>query len=278
MRCHKILELTEEYIMGELDEDQRTLVENHFRECADCRKEYEEIKALVSNIQNIKNRLNTEEVIITMNKKNIVNQLEKSERHPFTRFVPGIAACIFLVMFLFAGSILAFPSFASKYVPKLPFIKELSQAKVENNEIKQQIESAKKENEQLKIEIKRIKDVEVKEVTTSVGVPAAEDKAVQELVIDFIKAQYHGDINALKDMSTEEFKKQIDGNKQGIILIKRGEVIFTQITNVAKEGEKYLVFVRLNDSEEKDDADYQEDFEVVKVAGKYLVSFAGKDA
>ena len=61
-------------------------------------------------------------------------------------------------------------------------------------------------------------------------------------------------------------------------MIKRGEVIFTQITNVAKEGEKYLVFVRLNDSIEKDDADYQEDFEVVKVAGKYLVSFVGKDA
>ena len=261
MNCHKVLKLMEEYVMNELGEDQRILVEKHCRECADCRKEYEKIKALVGNIQNIKNRLNTEEVVITMNKKNITSQLEKKERHLFTRFVPTIVACVFLVVSLFTGSIL------------------LLQAKAENNEIKQQIESVKKENEQLKIEIKRIGDIKVNEVNTSVGVPAAEDKAVQELVIDFIKAQYRGDINALKNMSTEEFKKQIDKLiKQGIILNSKGEVVFTQITNVAKEGEKYLVFVRLNDSIEKEDADYQEDFEVLKVGGKYLVSFVGKDA
>ncbi|MDO8686372.1 MAG: zf-HC2 domain-containing protein, partial [Clostridiales bacterium] len=102
MRCHKVLELTEEYIMGELNADRRAFIENHFRECADCRKEYEEIKVLVNNIRNIKNRLNPEEVNITMNKRNIVKQLGRPERHPFMRFVPGFAACVFLVMFLLA--------------------------------------------------------------------------------------------------------------------------------------------------------------------------------
>ncbi len=281
MNCREFLKLMEEYIMDKISPVQRTAIENHLEVCKQCRLEYEKTKALVQKIRNIKNVLRSREDIgmnMDMNKKSIVNKLNKPERRSYTRLLPGIAACVFFVMFVFSGFILAFPSLACRYIPEIPLVKELSQTIEENSEIRQEIEAVKMENEQLKMEIKKIKDIEVNEVTTSEGVSEEEDRAVQELVVDFIKAQYRKDIDALKQMSTDEFKKQIDRMKQSIFMGKGGEVVFTQITNVAKDNDIYYVFVRLNDSAESDDADFQENFEVVRVGEEYLVSFVGLDA
>ncbi len=281
MNCREFLKLMEEYIMNKTRPAQRAVIEDHLEVCEECRLEFEKTKALVEKIRNMKNVLRSRENVgmnMDMNKKSIVNRLNKPERRSFTRFLPGIAACVFFVMFLFSGFILAFPSLACRYIPEVPLVKELSQVMEENSEIRQEIEAVKIENEQLKMEIKKIKDIEVNEITTSEGVSEEEGKAVQELVVDFIKAQYRKDLNALKEMSTDEFKKQIDRMKQSIFMGKGGEVVFTQITNVAKDNDIYYVFVRLNDSAESDDADFQENFEVVRVGEKYLVSFVGLDA
>jgi len=102
--------------------------------------------------------------------------------------------------------------------------------------------------------------------------------AVQQLAVNFIIAQFKGDIELIKSMCTDDFKSYVDKNKDTILWRKNGEALFTQITNVAKEGDRYFVFVRLNETGSNGEADYQENFEIIKINGEYLVDFMGNDA
>lgn len=96
------------------------------------------------------------------------------------------------------------------------------------------------------------------------------------MAIAFIKAQYRGDIEAIKQMCTDEFRKKVEHNPAQYLLDDKGNVVFTQIRNVAKEGDLYLVYVRLSD--DSDISSYQINFEIVKENDEFLVNFAGYDA
>ncbi|HOA97979.1 MAG TPA: hypothetical protein PKK29_09420 [Acetivibrio saccincola] len=208
---------------------------------------------------------------------------------------------MFVIMFLFTGSIVAFPTFASNYVPEgIPVIRQLkeiqnnyNEAKVEieeikreNDYIKQQNEEMKLENEELKRTIKEIEGENITEYQTSEGIDPADNQIIQGMVIRFVKALYRGDIETMKEMCNDEFKGKIANERTEILFSNDGSyvylndtnVIFTQITNVAKEGDVYYVFVRLNDGIYEDAADYQLNFELEKINGEFLISFVGKDA
>ncbi|ODM28087.1 hypothetical protein A7W90_07520 [Clostridium sp. Bc-iso-3] len=221
-----------------------------------------------------------------MNKKNIVKKAGKREgKRPMVSFVSGVAAAIFFGMFLITGSIVVFPTFASTYLPEVPVVKQLKDAQNEYNVVKQQNEemaklneSLKRENEELKMKIKEIGGVSIPEYETSKGINEEDNQKIQEMVIEFIRAMYRGDIEAAQKISTEKFKQELAQNAKHYLMINKGEVLFTQITNVAKEGDLYMVFVRLNDSIEAEYGDYQWNFELVKQGNEFLISFAGKDA
>ncbi|MFZ5990013.1 MAG: zf-HC2 domain-containing protein [Bacillota bacterium] len=284
MKCNKVLELIEEYIMGELDLDTRMLVDKHLQQCDACMTEYEETKEVIGGLHQLKNSLKIKEDILDMSKRSIVKNVRRN-RKPLGRALSGVAAGVFFAMFLLTSSIIAFPTFASTYVPELPVVKQLKEVqssyntvKQENQQIKKENEEIKQENEKLKKTIKEIGGSSIVEYQTSEGIGEADNNAIQNMVIDFIKAQYKGDMETIKEMCTDEFKKEVDRMRSDILMDKKGDVVFTQITNVAKEGELYLVFVRLNDTSEADDADYQLNFELKKIGEKFLVSFVGKDA
>lgn len=283
MDCTKIRELMEEYITGELEPIENDLIEQHLKTCSSCEKEYDETRNVIERIRALKKSIKTKEDILAMNRKNIMKRATNKKettyrRRGITGKIPVIAAALLCIITVFAGSALTFPAFASNYASMLPVVREMNRIMDENTQFVSRLEDLQAENEELKMELVKIKGQEIKQVNTSDTVSQEERLAVQQLAVDFIIAQYKGDIELIKTMCTESFKSWVDGNRNAILWRKNGEAIFTQITNVAKEGDRYLVFVRLNETGSNGEADYQENFEIVKVNGKYLVDFMGNDA
>ncbi|NLP14539.1 MAG: hypothetical protein GX383_08760 [Clostridium sp.] len=137
-------------------------------------------------------------------------------------------------------------------------------------------EAIRKENDELKTKLKEIGGSLITEYQTSEGIGEEDNNRIQEMAIAFIKAQYRGDIEAIKQMCTDEFRKKVEHNPAQYLLDDKGNVVFTQIRNVAKEGDLYLVYVRLSD--DSDISSYQINFEIVKENDEFLVNFAGYDA
>lgn len=293
MNCDRFLELMEEDIMGELDDNLSAMMGKHLLECEECKEEYRQTKEIIKSLHDIKESVIIKGDVLNMSKRNIVKKAggRKSKRS-LGGFVSGAAAVVFFGMFLLTSSIIAFPTFASTYLPEVPVVKQLKDAQNEYNEVKQQNEQIvklnenlkkeneeiKQENEELKMRIKDIGGAIIPEYQTSEGIGEANNHMIQEMVIEFIRAQYRGDIEAMKKVSTEDFKKELERNRENYLMANKGEVVFTQITNVAKEGDLYMVFVRLNDSKEAEKANYQWNFELVKQGNEFLISFVGKDA
>ena len=280
MECIKIKEHLEEYIMNELDNSTKNAVKEHLNTCDSCMHEYLECKEIVEKVLDMKNSLKLKESVFEMSKAKIIkySEINKKRKKPFLRLFPNIAACVSLAALVLAGSVIAFPSFAANYTPELPIVKELVQARSENDKIAKENNRLKEENEQLKMEIKKIGDTEIKEVVTSKGIPAEENQAVQELVLEFIKAQYNGDLETIKSMCTDKFSKEVEAQKDHLLMKKKYDLVFSTITNVAKEGDKYYVFIRMTDGLTKGEAEFQQNFELVKENGKFLISFVGLDA
>ncbi len=273
MSCRRFRDMIEAYIMGEISPSERELFERHMENCDSCMRELQESGYVIERIRNMEDWVNIGKEVLAMSKKEIGKRAVKRKWVPGKLF-PAMAACFCMTVAVLACSILAFPSFAASIAPRFPLVKSMVEAREENDQLKQQVEEIEKENEVLKLEIKKIKDVEIVQVNTSDTVSEEERYTIQALVIDFVRAQYRGDVEWIRNACTQEFAK----HAEELVKDKKGEVVFTQITNVAKEGDLYLVFVRLNDTSSEDDADYQENFELVKENGKFLVSFVGLDA
>lgn len=297
MNCIDVSRLLEQYIMNELDKDTAEKIETHLHECSECNKEYTEFRQVISALRNLHNIVTVKEDVLIMAKKNISRNTNTRKRKNNAFSV--IAACICLAVCVFTSSLLVFPSFAYKYVPDLPVVKEMAEVrnqseeirqqnekiareneeiKRENQEIKQQMESIILENEQLRMKLKEIGGEEITEITTSEGVPETDNIAIQSLVVDYLKAMYRGDLDTIKSLSTDGFNAQIDGMKDYILMESQGLVIFRTITNTAFHNNRYMVFVRVNDTNSEGEADYQWNFELLKINGKFLVDFVGMDA
>jgi hypothetical protein len=102
---------------------------------------------------------------------------------------------------------------------------------------------------------------------------------VQGLAMDFVRAQYAGDLDALAAMGTARLQADLASHPGDYLRPQGATVVFAQMTEAAvTEDGVYLVFVRLSDSAEWTDSQYQEDFEIRVIDGVYLVDFMGMDA
>lgn len=273
MNCEKVLDLIEEYIMGELDLETRFMMEKHLQECSVCTTEYKETEEVIRGVRNI---INNKEDILNMSKIG-----EKRRRWGIS--LPSVAAAVFFAMLLLTSSVVAFPAFASTFAPQLPIVKQFLEVQnnynvaiQENQEIKKLNEQIEQENKQFKATIKEIGGTSIEEIQTSEGIGADDNNKVQNLVIDFIRSQYKGDIENIKAMCTDEFKVQVNAMKDIIHKDNKRNFVFTQITNVSREGDLYLVYVRVNDA--SDIPDYQMNFELKKINEEFYVSFVGNDS
>ena len=252
--------------------------------------------------------LDIKEEVLEANKKRILNNLDKKENVRHIRFIPVFATVVLVVFSLLATTVLAFPGVAAKAVPGIPLVKEMEQNKeqvdalsaevetfkeseqIKENEIKElkaqdqikeeKIEDLEAEVEELKIKIKEISDELIKEVETSPNEDEAQNLQLQNLVVDFVKEMYKGNYEEAAKYCTEDFAKTVINDPDDVIM-RTGStsVVFTQITNVAKVDDAiFIVFLRLNDSGEEMEADYQLDFEIQKTGDEYRISFVGIDA
>jgi regulator of replication initiation timing len=300
MNCNDVKSLMEEYIMGELDKNISNDLKKHIDGCDGCRAEYDELKELIGGLKKMKESIKIKDDILELNKRNILKNT-KRKKFSFRRVISGVAVGVLIITFLFTGSIVAFPTFASNYVPdQIPVIRQLKEIQNNFNEVKEEFEEVKRENdymkqeneeirqenEELKRTIREIEGEHITEYQTSEGIDPSDNQIIQETVIRFIKALYKGNIEIMMEMCNGEFSEKLANERTEILFSNDGNyvylndasVIFTQITNVAKEGDVYYVFVRLNDGINEDAADYQLNFELEKINGEFLISFVGKDA
>lgn len=195
---------------------------------------------------------------------------------------PAITAAVATLLFILSSLLLAFPALAQKYTPSLPIVQDLNKLKDETAALKTQAETYKtqaetykNEVEALKVQIQKIDGTEIKVVATKSGLSPEDNTRVQSLALSFIKAQYKGNMEQLKAITTPEFYAKILQRKSDFIWTGRGGVVFGSITNVAQEKEEYAVFVRISDS--TDDSEFQEDFTIAKTADGFKIKDMGLD-
>ncbi len=210
------------------------------------------------------------------------------------RFIPAFALSLLVIFTLFATSVLAFPGFAEKVVPNIPLMREIDERESKLDELNDEVEKLKEneaakqseieflneEIEKLKIMIKEISEEQIKEVITSPNEDEVQNLMLQTFVVNFVKEMYKGNYESAAKYCTDEFAKTVINRPDDIIMRPDSSaLVFTQITNIAKtEDGMFLVFLRLNDSGEEMEADYQLNFEIIMTGDDYYISFVGMDA
>lgn len=227
-----------------------------------------------------------------MAKKKIMNGLVRGKQASRVRFIPAFRTALLIITLVASISVLAFPDMAVRYAGALPIVKELVREKDDANTLNDKITSlqgelSEQENivlyldeqtKELQKKLKEIADEKIPEVITSENEDEMLNVQLQSLTVNFVKALYRGDYEDAAAFCTTDFGPKVKEHPEYIVMRKEKAVVFTQITNIAlAEDGTYLVFLRLNDSDEGE-ADYQIDFEVIEKDGKYLISFAGMDA
>lgn len=210
------------------------------------------------------------------------------------RFIPAFALSLLVIFTLFATSVLAFPGFAEKVAPNIPLMREIDEREAKLDELNTEVEKLKEnetakqneidtlneEIEKLKIMIKEISDEQITEVITSPNEDEIQNLMLQTFVVNFVKEMYRGNYENAARFCTDEFAVTVI-NKPGDIIMRpeSSALVFSQITNIAKtEDGTFLVFLRLNDSGDEMEADYQLNFEIMMIDDEYFISFVGMDA
>jgi len=278
MKCDEVRESLEMYINGELDDKSSSSIARHLKDCPACALEYEETRGLIVQLKDMKDLFQPKGVFDMAKMESYGRRGSKSSRSSWgTRMLAATAA--FALMFSVAsGSLLAFPALA-KQIPALPIVQDIESLQEENEEMKKQTEEMQGEIERLKIEMREIKGTSVKVVESAKNTLTDEENLkVQGFVMDYVRAQYKGDLKKIKSMSTPEFVKRIEKRPAEVLKDENGTVAFGSITNVAKEGDDYWVFVRISDTKQFVDSEYQQNFMLKKVGDSYLVDTVEMDA
>jgi len=216
------------------------------------------------------------------------------DRKKKTRIILLAALTLLLVFSMLSATVLAFPQTAARVIPGIPVLKDMAEMDEQLAELNEEaekireadqikaseIETLKREIEELRIILKEISEETIREIETSPNEDEAQNLKIQSIVVNFVKEMYRGDYEKAAAYCTSEFAGTVRNDPGDVIMRPSSTVVvFTQITNVAKVNDSlFLVFLRLNDSGEEMEADYQLDFEVIKDGDDYLISFVGIDA
>jgi Predicted transmembrane transcriptional regulator (anti-sigma factor) len=262
MNCEEIRDDLEAYVFGDLGADRARVVADHLESCPTCGAAYERTRSLIGDL------------------KELGESFAPLERYEVPSAAPRRSPALWgwrltaAVALIFAGlsvAALAVPAIAQQL--PVPVARELDRLESENERLASEVAS-------LTIELRSIGGEEVPVVQDpETDVPADEALAVQNLAMSFVRAQYAGDLEALRDMGTERLRADLAAHPDDYLRAQGAEVVFAQMTDVAlTEDGTYLLFVRLMDSAEWSESQYQENFEIRRVDGRWLVDFMGMDA
>ena len=262
MNCTEVKESLEMYIAGDLTEPDSLDVAAHLATCESCAAEYDTMRTLIGEIRQLADAFVPVEHFVAQ-------RTSAQRRAPVWGWRLATAAAT--VVALLALSALTVPAIA-RQLP-LPVAAEIDALEEKNDDLQEQVD-------ELKIRLETIGGEEVPVVDTTPGdLPPEVNAAVQTLAMDFIRAQYAGDLEALAEMGTERLRADIAAHPEDYLRAEGAAIVFAQMTEAAMaEDGTYLVFIRLSDSVEWTDSQYQENFEIKKVGDRYLVDFMGMDA
>ncbi|GAB6171301.1 hypothetical protein JCM15765_07790 [Paradesulfitobacterium aromaticivorans] len=268
MNCQEVLDNLELYISGELEPEVADPLSRHLKSCPHCHREYIRSQELINSLHQLPQQIRLKDVLkVQMQNEINKNATSKKFKHR-SGFAIG-AAAVFFVLFTLSSTLLAFPALAEKYTPSLPIVQNLSHLKTETAALKDQTVALQSEADALKVQMKQIDGTSLKVVETRAALDSADNAQVQTLALSFIKAQYKGDMQKIQSITTPEFYQKIQTRQSQYIWTDNGAVIFGSITNVAKEKDSYLVYVRISDS--RDDSEFQENFILVNDNGTYKI-------
>lgn len=262
MNCSDVRDALEAYIADDLTDAEQAKLAAHLAGCDECTAAYERTRAVVADLKGIADAF--------VPRERFVPRPAYAPR-PAGGWGWRIVAVAASVVALLAMSALTVPALA-RQLP-LPLTREIDALEEENESLQQQVD-------ELSVRLETVGGEEVAIVDSAPGdLPPEVNAAVQLLAMDFIRAQYAGDLDALAAMGTERLKADIAARPQDYLRPVGAEIVFAQMTEAAvTEDGTYLVFVRLSDSVEWTDSQYQENFEIKFIDGVYLVDFMGMDA
>ncbi|MBN2248317.1 MAG: zf-HC2 domain-containing protein [Coriobacteriia bacterium] len=262
MNCSDVRDMLESYIADDLTDVESARVAEHLSECATCSATYERTRNLVAGLKEIA------DAFVPADRFVVPPAYATGPKGGWAWRVAAIAAS---VVALAAVSALSVPAIAREL--PLPVAREIGALEERADELQQQVD-------ELTVRLETIDGQEVAIVDTTEGdLSAEESEAVQRLAMDFVRAQYAGDPDALAAMGTDRLKADLAAHPGDYLRAGGDGLTFAQMTEAARtEDGTYLIFVRLSDSGDWSESQYQEDFEIKRVGDTYLVDFMGMDA
>ena len=262
MNCSDVRDALELYIADDLTDAESAKVAAHLASCDECALAYERTRALVSDLKGLSEAFVPRERFVPT---------VAGARRPAGGWVWRAVAIAASVIAILAVSAMSVPALA-RQLP-FPLGREIELLEQRNTDLQEQVD-------ELTVRLETVGGEEVAIVDTTPGdLTPEENAAVQMLAMDFIRAQYAGDLEALAAMGTDRLKADLAARPQDYLRAQGADVVFAQMTEAAiTEDGTYLMFVRLSDSVEWTDSQYQEDFEIKRVGDTYLVDFMGMDA
>lgn len=261
MNCPDVVDSLEMYIVGDLPDDESRAVAAHLATCESCTEQYDRTRALVRDLRGVAGSFVPSERFTPA-----LTRTRRSTGWGWRLTTAAIAA-----LALLSTSALAVPAIA-RQLP-VPLASELGALEQRAEELQTQVD-------ELSVRLESVGGEEVPIVDSTPGDLAPEvNAAVQELAMAFVRAQYAGDVEAMKAMGTERLRADMAAHPGDYLRERGATVVFAQMTEAARSDDgTFIVFVRLQDSAEWIDSQYQEDFEIKLIDGKYLVDFMGMDA
>ncbi len=290
MSCDEIRGALEGYIAGDLDDRETSRVAEHLAVCPACAVAYEETRLLVGELKDLRNAFQPTRVFeevpdVAAHARSREERRADGRRAAASGRAPrrswsrawAVAAAMLLVALVGAVAVVTVPSLA-RTLP-LPVGDRLDDLERENRAIHELNRQMQQRIDKLEARVNELTGDDVNVVPTSEeDIPDEVTMAVQEVVIEFIKAQYAGDVARMKEVATPALQARIEASPDEYLRDDAGTVSIAQMTDVSIYEGLYMTFVRMSDTKEFTDSQYQENFGVKRVGERYLVDLMETDA
>jgi hypothetical protein len=263
MNCRDIDDLLESYIRGELDDITASAVADHLETCARCQAAYEDTRMLVGELIDLGDAFQPTEAW----RAPAIAQFVARERRIAQRRWAA-AAATFAALSLVSATLLAVPALA-RQVTVLPVAREIAALERDAAELSDQVE-------ELETRLAEIGGAEMLLVETDPVLDEADNRAAQEHAMEFVRAMYAGDVGALQALATEDLAAQIANRPDDYL--RSGGVVFAQINNISEMEGAYWVFIRMSDTVEFTDSQFQLNISLERAGDGFLVSAVEMDA
>ncbi len=242
MNCREADAVLELYIRDELSADDNSLIAEHLTECERCQAAYEDTRALVTALLDAGEALQPTQRMIP------------DAGTPLPALAPTrsprgwiAVAAAFAALTIASTTLLAVPALA-RQVTVLPVARQIAALEADSAELTAQVE-------ELEVRLAEVGGEELMLVETDPALDASDNTLAQEHAMAFVRAMYGGDIAVLQELATPALAAEIAARPSDYL--RDGGVVFGQINNISEHEGDLWVFIRLSDTVEFTDSQFQ---------------------